>query len=44
MHGETKTVLNLTPGKHTLQLIMGDENHVIRADAPHSMKIAITVQ
>jgi hypothetical protein len=34
MHGETKSVLNLKPGKHTLRLIMGDENHVIRVDAP----------
>jgi hypothetical protein len=35
MHGETKTVLNLTPGKHTLQLIVGGEDHVIRAHAPY---------
>jgi hypothetical protein len=44
MHVETKTVLNLTPGKHTLQLITGDEDHVIRVQAPRSKKITITVQ
>ena len=44
MHGETKTVLNLAPGKHTLQLIMGGEDHVIRASAPRSKMITITVQ
>jgi len=44
MHGETKTVLKLAPGKHTLQLIVGGEDHVIRADAPRSKMITITVQ
>jgi len=44
MHGETKTVLKLAPGKHTLQLIAGGEDHVIRADAPRSKMITITVQ
>lgn len=44
MHGETKTVLKLAPGKHTLQLIVGGENHVIGAHAPHSKMITITVQ
>jgi len=44
VHGETKTVLNLAPGKHTLQLIMGGEDHVIRARAPRSKMITITVQ
>jgi Domain of unknown function (DUF4399) len=44
MHGETKTVLNLKPGKHTLQLITGDENHVIGVHAPRSERITITVQ
>jgi hypothetical protein len=44
MHGETKTVLNLASGKHTLQLIMGGEDHVIRAHAPRSNMITITVQ
>ena len=44
MQSETKTVLNLAPGKHTLQLIVGGEDHVIRAHAPHSKMITITVQ
>ena len=44
MHGETKSLFNLKPGKHTLQLITGDENHVIRVDAPRSERITITVQ
>jgi hypothetical protein len=44
MHGETKVVLNLAPGKHTLQLIVGGEDHVIGAQAPHSKLITITVQ
>jgi hypothetical protein len=44
MHGETKTVLKLAPGKHTLQLIMGGDDHVIRAHAPLSKMVTITVQ
>jgi Domain of unknown function (DUF4399) len=44
MHGETKTVLKLAPGKHTLQLIVGGENHLIGAHALHSKMITITVQ
>ncbi len=44
MHGETKTAVTLVPGKHTLQLIVGGEDHVIRAQAPHSKLITITVQ
>ena len=43
-HGETKTVLSLAPGKHTLQLIVGGDDHVIRAHAPHSKMITIAVQ
>jgi len=42
MHGETKTVLKLAPGKHTLQLIVGGEDHVVRANAPRSKTITIT--
>ena len=41
---ETKTVVTLVPGKHTLQLIVGGEDHVIRAQAPHSKLITVTVQ
>jgi hypothetical protein len=34
--GETETVLNLPPGKHTLQLLFADDKHVpyyIRSNA-----------
>jgi hypothetical protein len=44
VHGETKTTLDLAPGKHTLQLIVGGEDHMIHAHAPHSKMITITVQ
>jgi hypothetical protein len=44
MHGETKTVVTLVPGKHTFQLIVGGEDHLIRAQAPHSKLITITIQ
>jgi hypothetical protein len=44
MHGETKAVVTLVPGKHTFQLIVGGEDHVIRAQAPHSKLITIMVQ
>ncbi len=44
LHGETKTMLNLAPGKHTLQLIAGSEDHVIRANAPRSKLITVTAQ
>jgi hypothetical protein len=44
MHGETKTVVTLAPGKHTLQLIVGGEDHVIHAHAPFSKMITIAVQ
>src|SRR5262249_51130328 len=44
MHGETKTMLKLAPGNHTLQLIVGGADHVIRAHAPRSKMITITVQ
>ena len=38
------SVLSLAPGKHTLQLFAGSDYHVIRAYAPHSKMITITVQ
>ena len=44
MNGEQTTVLNLAPGKHTLQLIVGGDDHVIRAHAPRSELVTITVQ
>ena len=42
--GETETTLNLPPGKHTLQLLLGDEQHEPQAPALYSKKISITVQ
>jgi hypothetical protein len=42
--GQTETSLELTPGKHTLQLLMGDGAHVPHDPALMSKKITITVQ
>lgn len=42
--GQTEVVLELPPGKHTLQLVMGDENHVPFDPPLVSAKITLTVQ
>ena len=42
--GETETTIELPPGKHTLQLLMGDENHVPHTPPVFSKKITITVK
>lgn len=42
--GETETQLDLPPGKHTLQLLLGDEQHEPQDPALFSEKITITVQ
>jgi hypothetical protein len=42
--GQTETVLNLKPGAHTLQLILGDKAHVPHNPAITSKKITITVK
>jgi hypothetical protein len=42
--GQTETTLTLTPGKHTLQLILGDHLHVPHQPAVLSQKITITVR
>ena len=42
--GETETMLDLPPGKHTLQLIMGDDKHVPHNPPVYSKKITITVK
>jgi hypothetical protein len=42
--GETETMIELAPGKHTLQLLMGDENHVPHVPPVTSKKITITVR
>ena len=42
--GQTETVLDLPPGRHTLQLIMGDAEHVPFAPPVVSKRITITVR
>ena len=42
--GQTETQLTLSPGQHTLQLLLGDKNHIPH-DAPVlSEKITVTVE
>jgi hypothetical protein len=41
--GQTETTLTLTPGKHTLQLLLGDMNHIPHNPPVMSKKITITV-
>jgi Domain of unknown function (DUF4399) len=42
--GQTETTLTLTPGKHTLQLLLADMNHVPHQPPVISDKITITVE
>jgi hypothetical protein len=42
--GQTETTLTLSPGKHTLQLVLGDALHVPHDPAVISKKITITVE
>jgi hypothetical protein len=42
--GQTETLLDLPPGKHTLQLILGDSGHVPHDPPLLSDKIAIEVK
>ena len=41
--GQTETTLTLSPGKHTLQLLFADANHVPHEPPLLSKKITITV-
>jgi len=41
--GQTETTLTLTPGKHTLELLFADYQHVSFDPPLHSKKITITV-
>jgi uncharacterized protein DUF4399 len=42
--GQTETTLTtLTPGKHTLQLLLADQNHIPHSPPVMSQKITITV-
>jgi hypothetical protein len=42
--GSTETILNLSQGEHSLQLILGDYLHVPHTPAVYSEKITITVE
>ena len=42
--GQTEVVLDLKPGKHTLQLVLGDMNHVPHKPPVFSDVITITVK
>jgi hypothetical protein len=41
--GQTETMLDLPEGKHTLQLVLGDRNHVPHDPPVASAKITVTV-
>ena len=41
--GQTETTLNLTPGRHTLELLFADYQHLSFEPPLHSKKITITV-
>jgi hypothetical protein len=42
--GQTEASIELTPGKHTLQLVLGDQNHTPHNPPVESKKITITVK
>jgi hypothetical protein len=42
--GETETMLELPPGRHTLQLLMGDDKHIPHNPPIYSKKITIIVK
>jgi hypothetical protein len=42
--GQTETAIELSPGRHTLQLIVGDANHVPHDPPLESQKIEIEVK
>nr|WP_232437822.1 DUF4399 domain-containing protein [Burkholderia ubonensis] len=42
--GQTEARIELPPGKHTLQLLMGDHDHVPHDPPVYSKKITITVK
>ena len=42
--GQTETTVTLSPGKHTLQLLLGDANHIPHSPPVLSKKITITVK
>ena len=42
--GQTETTINLSPGKHTLQLLLADYQHIPHSPPVTSKKITITVK
>lgn len=42
--GQTETLLELTPGQHTLQLVLGDKDHIPHDPPVVSEVITITVE
>lgn len=42
--GQTETTMTLTPGKHTLQLVMGDGSHMLHNPPVMSDVITVTVE
>ena len=42
--GQTETMLELAPGKHTLQLVLGDKDHIPHKPPIYSEVITITVK
>jgi hypothetical protein len=42
--GQTEVMLNLEPGEHSLQLLMGDKYHIPHNPAVLSEKIVIKVK
>ena len=42
--GQSEAVIELPPGKHTLQLLLGDHNHVPHDPPIMSKKITVTVK
>ena len=42
--GQTEARIELPPGKHTLQLLLGDDSHVPHQPALYSQKITVTVR
>jgi Domain of unknown function (DUF4399) len=42
--GQTEVTLAMKPGKHTLQLLLGDQNHIPHHPVVMSERITITVK
>jgi Domain of unknown function (DUF4399) len=42
--GQTEVSLDLKPGQHTLQLVLGDQNHIPHHPVVMSERITITVK